>query len=49
MTLMLEDDKLSGQPYVPCGFMVAAARSKSERFWERPPENDIIAEANYHS
>lgn len=43
MSLMLEDEKISGQPYVSCGFMIAATKSRTERFWERPPENDIIA------
>ena len=46
---MLEDESLSGQPYVPCGFMLAASKSKSQRFWQRPAENDIVAEVNYHS
>ena len=46
---MLEDENLSGQPYVSCGFMIAASKSKSERFWERPPETDIVAEVNYNS
>lgn len=46
---MLEDEKISGQPYVSCGFMIAATKSRTERFWERPSENDIIAEVNYHS
>jgi hypothetical protein len=46
---MLEDEKISGQPYVSCGFMIAATKSRTERFWERPTEADIIAEVNYHS
>jgi calpain, invertebrate len=33
ISLMLEDESLSGQPYVPCGYMLAASKSKSERFW----------------
>jgi len=28
--------------------MIAAARSRTERFWERPPDSDIIAEVNYN-
>lgn len=46
---MLEDEKISGQPYVPCGFMIAATKSKTERFWQRPLDTDIVAEVNYHS
>jgi hypothetical protein len=26
---MLEDEKVIGQPYVPCGFMIAATKSKT--------------------
>lgn len=48
VSLMLEDEKVSGQPYVGCGFMVAAAKSRTERFWERPADSDIVAEVNYH-
>lgn len=29
--------------------MIAATKSRTERFWERPSENDIIAEVNYNS
>jgi hypothetical protein len=29
--------------------MIAATKSRTERFWERPLENDIIAEVNYNS
>ena len=46
---MLEDENISGQPYVACGFMIASAKSRSERFWQRPSQNDIVAEVNYHS
>ena len=46
---MLEDEKLSNQPYIPCGFMIASAKSRTERFWERPQDPEIIAEVNYHS
>ena len=40
---MQEDEKISGQPYVPVSFMIATIKSKTERIWERPPECDIIA------
>jgi hypothetical protein len=29
ISLMLEDESLSGQSYVPCGFMVASSKSKN--------------------
>jgi calpain len=29
VSLMLEDENISGQPYVACGFMLAAARSRN--------------------
>lgn len=35
------------QSYVSCGFMVAASKSRNERFWERPPDSDIVTEVNY--
>ena len=29
--------------------MIASTKSRTERFWERPAEADIVAEVNYHS
>lgn len=46
ISLMQEDEKISGQSYVPVSFMIATIKSKNERIWERPPECDIIAEVN---
>ena len=43
---MQEDEKISGQSYVPVSFMIATTKSRSERIWERPPDHDIIAEVN---
>lgn len=40
---MLEDENVGTQSYVSCGFMVAASKSRTERFWERPPDTDIVA------
>ena len=45
---MQEDDKISGQNYAPVSFMIASTKSRTERIWERPPEEDIIAEVNYN-
>lgn len=49
ISLMLEDESLSGQSYVSCGYMISTSKSKNERFWERPAETDIVAEVNYNS
>lgn len=39
---MLEDEKISKVPYIPCNFMVITAHSRTERIWERPEDADII-------
>lgn len=46
ISLMQEDEKITGQPYVPVSFMIATTKSRVERIWQRPPEGDIIAEVN---
>jgi len=43
---MQEDEKITGQHYVPCSFMICVSKSRTERIWERPPESEIIAEIN---
>lgn len=43
---MLEDERLTGVPYIPYNFMVVATKSKTERIWERPYPEDIILESN---
>lgn len=29
--------------------MIASTKSRTERFWERPADTDIVVEVNYHS
>lgn len=42
ISLMLEDERLTGVPYIPYNFMVVATKSRTERIWERPYPEDII-------
>jgi hypothetical protein len=46
VSLMLEDQKLSSQAYIPCNFMVIANKARRNRIWERPLNEDIVIEAN---
>ena len=46
ISLMLEDEKISKVPYIPCNFMVISTKSRTERIWERPDEADIIVQSN---
>lgn len=46
ISLMQEDEKITGQPYAPVSFMIATTKSKTERIWERPADADIVAEVN---
>lgn len=43
---MLEDEKLCKHNYMQCNFVVIANRDRNNRVWERPPDNDIVIEAN---
>jgi len=43
---MLEDQKISKVPYIPCNFMVISTKSRTERIWERPDDTDIIVQSN---
>jgi hypothetical protein len=43
---MLEDEKLSKQSYAQCNFMVVLNKNRNNRIWERPPNTDIMNEAN---
>ena len=33
ISLMLEDERLTGTPYLPYNFMVVATKSRTERVW----------------
>jgi hypothetical protein len=43
---MLQDQKITKMPYIPCNFMVISTKSRTERIWERPDDNDIIVQSN---
>jgi calpain len=46
ISLMLEDEKLSKQPYLQTNFMIITNRHGKNRVWERPAFEDIVAEGN---
>ena len=43
---MQEDEKLTKMPYAQCNFMVISNKARRNRIWERPPQSEIIVEAN---
>ena len=47
ISLMQEDEKLCKSNYIKCNFMVIASKSRKNRIWERPSNNDIVAEAHH--
>ncbi|CAD8158986.1 unnamed protein product [Paramecium octaurelia] len=46
LSLMLEDEKITQQPYVACNLMVIANKARLSRIWERPPNQDIVIDMN---
>ena len=46
ISLMQEDEKLTKMPYAQCNFMVISNKARRNRIWERPPQSEIIVEAN---
>ena len=44
ISLMQEDQKLSGKPYMPCNFLVVKTNDKRNRIWEKD-KDEVIAEA----
>lgn len=44
ITLMQEDQKLSGKSYVPVNLMIARTKDPYNRLWERPDDDDIVLE-----
>lgn len=43
-SLMQEDEKISGRPYIPVNFLIVRTTSKKERLWE-VDKDDVVMEA----
>ena len=46
ISLMQEDQKLTGKNYVPVNLMIARTKDPQNRLWERPTDEDIILETS---